>query len=107
MTDKQLEPCPFCGDNATVEKNGRGDFYALCLNCGARGPAKENQQDAGPAWDKRVPAPVSAPVYHTHQHFHPPAGSRLVAEGAVVVIWPDGAPSPEEIANRVEGGSHS
>jgi len=56
MTEK-LKPCPFCGSrnvyhgSYTITKPHI--FGADCDNCDAKGPIKDNKEDAAKAWNTR------------------------------------------------------
>jgi hypothetical protein len=60
MTEK-LNPCPFCGGEATpeVEDNGTGCYWIICDNvkdgCGCEGPYRHSPDDARVAWNRRTP----------------------------------------------------
>lgn len=56
----ELKSCPFCGSLRCEEQSISGDggeddsqFYVDCTACGARGPLKDNSEDAFDAWNTR------------------------------------------------------
>lgn len=54
-----LLPCPFCGDEAEVERYGtpRQSCIVACTNCGCR--LSSNENGAGRAWNQRALSPPS------------------------------------------------
>jgi Lar family restriction alleviation protein len=35
MAEKNLMPCPFCGSEAKIGENYRGQYSVMCTDCGA------------------------------------------------------------------------
>ena len=55
MTD--LNPCPFCGDPAMVQRigpHGNKWWEVQCGGCGISGPDRGNETDAITAWNTRA-----------------------------------------------------
>ncbi len=52
-----LKPCPFCGGEAEVEREGtsRQSCIIDCADCGCR--LESNEIGAGDAWNRRSPIP--------------------------------------------------
>lgn len=53
--NEQRTPCPFCGEVLRLYawSNGNGAHFVACGNCGASGPACENEYHAERAWETR------------------------------------------------------
>ena len=51
MSDKNLEPCPFCA--ATPVVSSTLAYFVLCVRCEARGPRQADRVRAIEAWNKR------------------------------------------------------
>lgn len=57
MTDKViLKPCPFCGGEPEVEREGthRQSHIIACTECGCRVESGEVDWTAGNKWNERV-----------------------------------------------------
>lgn len=56
MTRPHLEPCPFCGSGALIERFGSGflSHWIECDKCGAHGPHRRNDQQARQSWNERA-----------------------------------------------------
>jgi Lar family restriction alleviation protein len=52
-----LKPCPFCGGEAEVEREGtsRQSCIIACADCGCR--LESNERGAGEEWNRRAPFP--------------------------------------------------
>lgn len=54
-TDRELIPCPFCGNEARIV-DALVTFHAECLNCGATGPVSSYESGAVDCWNRRAAA---------------------------------------------------
>jgi len=57
MTDKELLPCPFCGqvnEIVTTPYYLHGAYTTECQSCEAEGPAKSTRNEARQAWNTRA-----------------------------------------------------
>lgn len=54
-TTKTMKPCPFCGakDIQIATDDGFRWYFALCAECGARGPEVRGAEAPIAAWNKR------------------------------------------------------
>lgn len=52
--NEELEPCPFCGDIATLCKNTASKFIVECNECLAQTGEYEMEETAIIAWNRRV-----------------------------------------------------
>lgn len=55
--EETLRPCPFCGAEAEIVRNGSGSYFVRCTNkqCAAKTRLyHENENGARLAWNKRV-----------------------------------------------------
>ena len=48
-----IEPCPYCGCDAVIEK-GRRKFYVVCYECGVKTGYYEAPKDAIKAWNRKI-----------------------------------------------------
>ena len=48
-----IEPCPYCGCDAVIEK-GRRKFYVVCYECGVKTGYYEAPKDAIKAWNRKM-----------------------------------------------------
>lgn len=57
MSETKLKPCPFCGGEAEILKNGAGCFQVYCDNCEVRqyAYAHKSKEKAIEAWNTRKP----------------------------------------------------
>jgi len=55
MSNEQLDPCPFCGNKAKIERYGNGKHSTIytCTYCGCRLETGE-ERDHGKRWNHRV-----------------------------------------------------
>lgn len=51
-----LRECPFCGSGRTRIAEFKGIYFAVCDECQADGPAKDEKADAVEAWNTRAPS---------------------------------------------------
>lgn len=56
---KTIKCCPFCGNEADTNSDGKGcagKFYLSCMGayCGAEGPVRDVLDGAIEAWNERV-----------------------------------------------------
>lgn len=59
MTEK-LKPCPFCGGKVKISNGYNIDFnnrsheffFAICLECGARGSDGNTEKEAAEKWNR-------------------------------------------------------
>lgn len=54
-TTIKLEPCPFCGGLATMNKDHPTDFYfyVMCWKCHARTCSEYTEEEAAKNWNRR------------------------------------------------------
>jgi len=55
MSDNQLKPCPFCGDEEADTSTDREFYFVVCQSkfCFANGPVAASEEKAMLAWNKR------------------------------------------------------
>ena len=55
LAQPYLEPCPFCGSGALIERISSGvlGHWVECDKCGAHGPARRNTEQARTHWNER------------------------------------------------------
>jgi hypothetical protein len=53
----QLKSCPFCGSNTILVL----DLHLICLNCGAKGPRANSDDEAIFLWEKRAQETAATP----------------------------------------------
>lgn len=57
MTDSELKPCPFCGNNNLRPTVRRWQWFIECLDCSTSGPASghiDNKELAYLRWNNRA-----------------------------------------------------
>ena len=56
MKEAELKPCPFCGGEPILIKNGVGNYQVACDNCEVRqyAYAHKSKEDASEAWNRRA-----------------------------------------------------
>jgi Lar family restriction alleviation protein len=52
-TAGELLPCPFCGEEAEVLRDGDGDYYVACTICAASVASNGLRHHAITAWNRR------------------------------------------------------
>ena len=53
MDSKELDKCPFCGDNAEFRVRNSGIVVVLCTGCGCESGYCADHEQAKQAWNKR------------------------------------------------------
>ena len=52
----ELLPCPFCGGEATLNRdNAIGRYFAFCMKCKVRQENRLSREDSVNAWNTRTP----------------------------------------------------
>ena len=50
----EWKPCPHCREAERLEQRSDcGDRYIECLECGARGPVADSEEEAAELWNNR------------------------------------------------------
>jgi len=94
MSDNRLEPCPFCGSTRTFADYGNHHRWALCGDCGAKGPrisGMTTKEDAYLAWNRRPSIPGDGPNEQWYRE----------ALGEIDRIAGDVSLDPEDALNQI------
>ena len=56
---KELKPCPFCGEKATISKRYHDAvkqevYYVYCIKCGMQSGWSETEEKLRKTWNRRV-----------------------------------------------------
>ena len=51
----ELKPCPFCGsDELDIWQNDAGNYFVVCIGCGANGRDERKEEKAVEVWNRRT-----------------------------------------------------
>ena len=91
-------PCPFCGARNTVPHDDGAAHWALCANCGARGPVAWDADTARRRWERQ---PLRRGAWRCLRVLDDPGADPLDLWEAArhlrrgLAVATDGGPAPE------------
>ena len=77
--EETLSPCPFCGAEAEIVRNGSGSYFVRCADkqCAAKTRLyHENENGARLAWNRRAER-----TWHDFSYELPPGGVSVLCRG--------------------------